>query len=553
MKYLVRKEEMKRYDANTIDYFGIPSMVLIERAALAAVEELVRDLVLHSRILIACGVGNNGADGLVMARLLNRMGHEVLILTADNPAKATEENRAEYAIAKKYGIMHETFGTFLLHVQNDKDYAGAYHYDMVVDALFGVGLSRKIEGSYEVLIQCLNALTGKKVAVDIPSGIDADDGSVLGVAFRADLTVTFSYEKLGMRLFPGQEYCGEIVCRSVGIDDASFLEAGTGGGCDGNSGDGDAGFPEERKGGRPVTAAFTKADLALIPKRRPRTNKGSYGKVLVIAGSAGMAGAAYFSAKAAYLSGCGLVRILTPEENRVIIQSILPEAVLTTYCSACPSGESDGSMQGKPDMHCGRHDLRELAKDALSWADAVVCGPGLGTSDAARELVHMALHAAVPAILDADALNLLSEEPEMLLKPHAPVIVTPHLGEMARLLKRSVSDIKDCLTKTAEEFARTCDLICVLKDARTVTSVPDGMTYVNLSGNNGMATGGSGDVLTGVIAGLIAQGLEPEKAAPLGVYIHGLAGDEAAVKTGRYSLTAQTLLDALPTVFSDRP
>ncbi len=510
MKYLVRKEEMKRYDANTTAYFGIPSMVLIERAALAAVEELAgMGICTGSRILIAAGTGNNGADGLAMARLLQLMGHEVLVLVSDDRTRATEENREEYAIAERYGIAHESFDGFLAGIEEHEDYAGACRYDVIVDAVFGVGLSRRIEGTLARLLTCLNDLPGKKLAVDIPSGIDADDGSVLGTAFRADLTVTFSYEKLGMRLFPGQEYCGRIVCRSVGIDDCSFL-AGQG-------------------GQKPAAAALTRADLALVPARRPRTNKGSYGRVLVIAGCAGMAGAAYFSAKAAYLSGCGLVRILTPEENRVIIQSTLPEAVLTTYDGSRPDGK--------------------LTAEALRWADAVVCGPGLGTSDAARKLVHTALQAQVPLVLDADALNILAEEPETLRNSPAKRIITPHLGEMARLVKAPVCEIRDRLTRTAEEFARSYRLICVLKDARTVTAVADGMTYVNLSGNNGMATGGSGDVLTGVIAGLLAQGLEPELAAPLGVYIHGAAGDEAAGRTGRYSLTAQTLLDALPAMF----
>lgn len=509
MKYLVRKEEMRCYDANTIEHFGIPSMVLIERAALAAVEELVREMRKEKgRILVAAGNGNNGADGLVMARLLHLAGHDVLVLTADRRTRATQENEKELAIAHKYGVKSETFGSFLARAEEDGTRADSF--DVVVDAVFGVGLSRSIEGSYGQLLECLNGISGKKVAVDIPSGIDADDGSVLGVAFRADLTVTFSYEKLGMRLFPGQEYCGRIVCRSVGIDDCSFLA--------------------EEGGKRPGASAFTGEDLALVPDRRARTNKGSYGRVLVIAGSAGMAGAAYFSAKAAYLSGCGLVRVLTPEENRVVIQSILPEAVLTTY---------DGA-----------HPARELAKDALRWADAIVCGPGFGTSDAARALVKLVLaRASVPVVLDADALNILAGEPEALRAANASLVVTPHPGEMARLRQTSVPDITDNLVRTAEEFAAAYRLVCVLKDARTVTASPGGMTYVNLSGNNGMATGGSGDVLTGVIASLIAQGLKPELAAPLGVYIHGMAGDAAAKRVGKYGMTAQTLLEALPGVF----
>lgn len=519
MKYLVRKGEMKQYDTNTQEVFGIPSLVLIERAALAAVEELERDgLPKGSRVLLVCGTGNNGADGLVMARLLHLKGYAVQILTVGNRTKATPENKKELEIAANYGIETVTAEKFLDQFwRQNSDRAGERDaclrdiYDVVVDAVFGVGLSRRIEGVYGQLLTCLNELTGKKMAVDIPSGIDADDGSILGVAFRADLTVTFSYEKIGMRLFPGQSYCGEIVCRSVGIDDCSFLV-------------------QTGRGRAPLTAACTLEDLVQIPARRPHTNKGSYGKVLVIAGSVNMAGAALFSAKAAYLSGCGLVRILTPEENRTVIQGTLPEAVLTTYHSK------------KPEM--------DAVIAALQWADVIVCGPGLGTGDAAQRLVQAVLkNAAVPVILDADALNIISEEPDILRKPHTDLIITPHLGEMARLQNVTVSYIQDHLVESAQEFARTYNLICVLKDARTITAVPYGRTYVNLSGNNGMATGGSGDVLTGVIAGLVAQGEEPELAAPLGVYIHGLAGDEASKTYGCYSLMAQMILEKLPDVF----
>lgn len=522
MKYLVKKGEMKQYDTNTMEVFGIPSLVLIERAALAAAQELERDgLPEHSRILIACGTGNNGADGLVIARLLYLKGHNVQILIVGNRTKATPENQKELEIARNYGIPVMTAEEFLY--RNTETQADTEHpvqtdlmmaYDLVADAVFGVGLSRRLEGIYGELLACLNRLPGKKAAIDIPSGIDADDGSVLGVAFQADLTITFSYEKVGMRLFPGQSYCGKIVCRSVGIDEHSFLT-------------------DTKRGHDPLIAAFTPEDLALIPARRPHSNKGSYGKVLVIAGSVNMAGAAIFSARAAYLSGCGLVRVLTSEENRTIIQGTVPEAVLTTYNSK------------KPDM--------ESVIAALQWADVIVCGPGLGTGDVSHKLVHTVLkNAAVPVIMDADALNVIAEETDILQKPHTELIITPHLGEMARLQGVTVSYIQDHLIETAEEFARTYNLICVLKDARTITAIPYERTYVNLSGNNGMATGGSGDVLTGVIAGLIAQGAKPELAAPLGVYVHGLAGDAGAKTCGRYSLMAQTLLEALPKIFIEK-
>lgn len=519
MKYLVKKGEMKQYDTNTMEVFGLPSLVLIERAALAAVEEMEAAGV-GRRILVACGTGNNGADGLVVARLLYLKGYEVQILLVGNRTKATSENVKELQIAQNYRIPVIQAEAFLQRhgrsaVQKEQtESAAVAAYDTIVDAIFGVGLSRRIEGIYGELIACLNMLEGTKVALDIPSGIDADDGSILGVAFQADLTITFSYEKVGMRLFPGQSYCGNIICRSVGIDDHSFLA-------------------DTKQGHKPSTVSFTPEDLSLIPTRRPHTNKGSYGKVLVIAGSMNMAGAAIFSAQAAYLCGCGLVRVLTPEENRTIIQSTLPEAVLTTYS--------------------GKKSVSETVITALQWADVIVCGPGLGTDDTAKKIVHEVLkNAAVPVVLDADALNVIAAEVDVLRKPHTDLIVTPHLGEMARLQGVTVSYIQDHLLESAREFAQLYHLICVLKDARTITAIPYARTYVNLSGNNGMSTGGSGDVLTGVIAGLIAQGAKPELAAPLGTYIHGLAGDAAAKTCGRYSLMAGSLLEALPEIFREK-
>lgn len=508
LKYLVKKSEMQQYDRNTIETFGVPSLVLIERAALAAAEELERALPAADgeRILVVCGTGNNGADGLVLARLLYLAGRNVQILLAGTRARATKENQTVLSIAEKYGVPVSTYEKTAFEQQLQEQ-----TYTVIVDAIFGVGLSRRIEGAYDELIRRLNELDAAKVALDIPSGIDADDGQVLGVAFLADLTITFSYEKLGMRLFPGQRVCGQIICRNVGIDDRSFLA-------------------ENGIGHAPVTAAYTDEEFRLIPKRRTYTNKGSYGKVLVIAGSINMAGAAVFSAKAAYLSGCGLVRVVTPEENRVIIQSTLPEAVLTTYNSKKPE--------------------QDVIISAMQWADVIVCGPGLGTTDAARRLVQLVLkNAAVPLVLDADALNLIAEETEVLRKPHTDLIITPHLGEMARLNDTPVSYLQAHLVESAQEFARTYNLICVLKDARTVTAIPYGMTYLNMTGNNGMATGGSGDVLTGVIASLIAQGMPADQAAPLGVYLHGAAGDAAAARVGCYSLTASALLDALTEVF----
>ena len=282
-------------------------------------------------------------------------------------------------------------------------------------------------------------------------------------------------------------------------------------------------------GKEPQTIAFTEEDLTGLPKRQAESNKGTYGKVLVIAGNEQMAGAAYFSAKAAYLCGCGLVKVVTHENNKTMLHTKLPEALIQTYE--------------------GKKAEKESLIEAVNWADVIVVGPGLGQSSLSENILKTVLKtASVPMVLDADALNLLAKERELLKLPHTDLIVTPHLGEMARLADMPVDYIKKNLILTAEEFAREYNVICVLKDARTIISIPYGKTYVNLSGNHGMATGGSGDVLTGMIAGLLAGGVSPETAAALGVYLHGKAGDTAAGKTGHYSLMASDILDGISEV-----
>jgi len=490
MKYLVNSREMKTYDANTIEKLHMPGMVLMERAALSFVEELEKLSADLSKVLVVCGTGNNGGDGLAIARLLKQAGHEVDALLVGNREKASGQNLCQQQIleAHRYEVFTE------LPEKND--------YTAVIDAVFGVGLSRDVEGEYKTLLTKMNGLSGEKYAVDIASGVSADNGAVLGTAFRADVTITFAYGKVGMYLFPGNEYSGKVIVTDIGIPEQSWF------------------------GVKPRTAALEETDLARLPERKSHSNKGTYGKLLVIAGSVNMAGAACLCGKAAYAAGCGLVRIMTPEENRIIIQSALPEAVLNTYSKERP-------------------DMAQLA-EALKWADAVVLGPGIGTSEAAEKLVKEVLaQAAVPVLLDADALNLVSKDCSLLLHSNAGLIITPHLGEMSRLTGNSISEMQTHLIEVAEDFARQYNVICVLKDEHTVTAVPKGQTYLNLSGNHGMATAGSGDVLSGVIGSLSAQGMSPEEAAPLGVFLHGRAGDAIREKTGCRGMMASDLTEGI--------
>lgn len=485
MEYLVSAREMKNCDQNTIEHYQVPSEVLMERAALSVVEQIKKKEYSLRHVLAVCGNGNNGGDGVAAARILWEQGFLVTILLVDGNHAFSDGMKKQLAIAKSYGI----------HIIEEWEET---EYSLILDAIFGIGLSRPIEGGAAELIHKINEHPAPKVAVDIASGISADSGNVLGCAVKADMTVTFAYKKLGQVLYPGADYTGKLKVCDIGIMRESWLDK------------------------KPSYYALDKKDLELLPQRKNRSNKGSYGKVLLIAGRSDMGGAAIFAAKAAYASGCGLVKVFTAEENRTALLTQIPEAILATYAAK-------------------KVDKTELT-EAVKWADVVAVGPGIGTDALAKEMVKTVLSvSAVPVVMDADALNILSEDVSILLRPHTELVVTPHLGEMARLTGVSVSYIKDNLISQAEEFARAYNVICVLKDARTVCSVPYGRTYVNLSGNHGMATAGSGDVLCGLIAGLVAQGMQPEQAAPLGVYIHGLAGDVMVKKTGYHGLMAGDL------------
>lgn len=524
MKILVNSREMKECDTRTIESLKVPSMVLMERAALSVVEEIKERRIPCERCLVVCGQGNNGGDGLAVARMLSQKGSHVTVYCPMEEGRATKEARRQYEIVREYGI------SVVEELPRKEDFS------LIIDAIFGIGLTREVEGQWKDVIEALNEMEGYKVAVDIPSGINGDTGQVMGCAFRADLTVTFAYAKPGLLLYPGYAYSGRVVTKDIGIDQYSWGHW------------------------KPSAFTFEQADLShCLPQRQNYSNKGSYGRVLVIAGRKNMAGAAYFSGKAAAVTGCGLVKILTAEENRTILQQLMPEAVLETL----PKEEAGEALEA----FNGQADFREKLLLNLQWADVIVLGPGLGTGPRAQLIVKTLLELPgmrntcedirteadasrnvpwkKPLILDADALNILSDHLEWREAYPGPVIVTPHMGEMARLTGRTIEDIRASLPACAKAFAKTHNVICVLKDARTVTACVDGSYYINTSGNNGMATGGTGDVLTGVIAGLIAQGMEPDMAAAFGVFLHGSAGDIAVKETGQYSMMASDLIEGI--------
>lgn len=498
MRYIVTGTEMKQADKKTIEEYGMPSLVLMERAALQCVQKMKRRKLNCKRVLVVCGSGNNGGDGFAIARLLHLDGAEVDIAFVGNKDHCTEETSLQMKIAENYGLFIDTRIP-------DKEYT------VIIDAVFGVGLDRDIKGSYVDVIHKLNRMHGTKVAVDIPSGVHAATGKIMGTAFHADYTMTFAFEKRGTILYPGRKFAGRVLVLDIGITD-------------------DALDKEE--------AAYTyeKEDLTkLLPKRRSNSNKGSFGKVLLIVGTKGMSGAAYLCAKAAYTSGAGLIRIYTPEENRIVLQQLIPEAMISTYDTFDPD------------------ELDEL----MHWADVIGIGCGIGQKEISELILsYVVMHTEKPCVIDADGLNLLSAKMELLKAnttlPAGNFVLTPHMKEMSRLIEKEVTEIAENRMEILRRFVEEYPVVCALKDARTVVGTKGKAAYINTSGNAAMAKGGSGDVLTGIITGLMAQHLDGQHAATLGVYLHGLCGDRAKARKGAYSVLASDIIEALSDVLKER-
>ncbi len=535
MKQLLTGVQMKQADSWSIQEFGMESLVLMERAALCVAQHIL-SVRKPGKAFLLCGMGNNGADGLAVARILAQNGWSIRVLAVGKSGKATREWLYQKKILDKMNIEVN-----LLSSNLSSQYPSA---DVYIDALFGIGLAREVTGVYRAAIEEWNIRRAEcgayGVAVDICSGLDAGSGQMLGACIQADVQITFGYGKIGQFVYPGAAAAKKtMIC--------------------------DIGFPKEaihHIDGLPFET-LEQSDLThLLGERCPWGNKGTFGRVVILAGSEGMAGAAYLSALAAYRTGAGLVEIITPECNRLVLQQLLPEAVLR-----CIPENADAEA------------IKELVTSELSKAKAIVVGPGLSTGSLAGQLVDtvldwnesvnkkIELERQCPIVIDADALNLLAkkaekqreskllakkiekqqESSETILPLGFHVMLTPHPGELGRLLGISTKEVTANLIACAEILQKQFGCTCVCKDARTVIYT-EGHRYCNLTGNSGMATGGSGDVLTGIIASLAAQGLPAQKAAVLGVWLHGAAGDEAAKEKSPYSMIARDLTDGLSKV-----
>ena len=490
MKSVLTAAEMKAWDEGTIRDLGIPSAVLMEKAALA-----IADRVEHYRqsrglavedvtVLAVCGTGNNGGDGAACVRILAMRGYRTALCLTGSEDRFSPDMAAQTAVCRKLGIPEIP----------PEDFSS---YTIIIDAVFGIGLSRPAEDRTGAF-RAMAASGAYVISADIPSGVESDHGYVRGAVVKADETVTMQSYKAGHLLYPGAAYCGHISVADIGIRPLPGYA-----GC--------------------VTDA---SDLSLIPPRRPRSNKGSYGKVLMVAGSRNMCGAALMACEAALRAGCGMVRLVTEEANRVIVQSRLPEVMLETWHNA--------------------DEAAAAVRKALPWADTAACGPGLGTGEAAEAAVTTLLtESDITLILDADGINCLRGNLSLLRTYRGRCLITPHPGEMARLRGLPIGTILDDLLTCARDTAREAGIFVLLKDARTVTASPDGHYAVNTTGCSGMATAGSGDILTGIAAALAARGTPFDSVGRLAAWVHGQAGRLAAKKHGESGMIATDMIEEL--------
>jgi NAD(P)H-hydrate epimerase len=513
MLKILNTAQIQSCDRFAIDEIGIPQMVLMENAGtqvVEAMEEFFEEDAPWS-VAVCCGKGNNGGDGLVVARHLHNLGFDVNVYLFAEAAKLQGSTATSLALASALGVpITEIPDAAAWEVH----YTALEGYDCIVDALFGTGITGGLRGHYGDVVDAINAAGAAVVSVDLPSGLSADSGEVEGPTVDADLTVTFAAAKLCHVLPPAEEYCGELYVVDIGIPEAS-LEAID-----------DAVL---------MLTAEHCADL-LVP-RASDTHKGTYGRVLVVAGAEGTTGAAALTAEGAIRAGAGLVTVATPESVYPIVAGHLTEALVRPLPSAARGGG------------IGLAAVDE-ALELLASVDVLAIGPGVGSDEETAEAVRQIIAGSeVPTVIDADGLNALAGNLEVLSRQEHPRILTPHPGEMARLLGCSTGDVQSQRMASARRLAVETGALVVLKGYRTVLAQPTGPLVLNPTGNPGMASGGTGDVLTGLIAAFLAQSQAPEAAAELGVFVHGAAGDLAADAVGEVSLVAGDILDMLPDVF----
>jgi len=498
--------EMRELDRTAIERYGIPDLLLMENAGLSTYFTILRECggVRRRKFVVICGIGNNGGDGFVIARKLHSNGGIVKVLVAGDSTKYKGSAKTNFDILSRMSVEIAEVG------QVDSLKMTLRHSDVIVDAIFGTGLARPVEGIHAELIDLINESGRTVVSVDIPSGVNGDTGLIMGVAVKADYTVTFGLPKRGNLLFPGFEQCGRLSTTHIS-------------------------FPPEHYERDSITVAVNEPPD--LPARDRAGHKGDFGEALFIAGAAGYYGAPYFAALSFMKAGGGYARLAVPRSITPVIAAGGSEIVFI------PQDETpEGSI-----ARANGESLVTLSEGM----DFVVLGPGLSlhgeTQQLARELTE---RIRKPLLIDGDGITALCEEPELIESREFPTILTPHLGEMSRLTGLPVKEIDADKIEILQQTSRRLKAIIVLKGAHSLVGYPDGRVLINLTGNSGMATAGSGDVLAGTIAAMHGLGLSVDDAVAKGVFMHGLSGDLAAEEIGEDGITAQDILAYLPDAVS---
>ncbi len=480
---VLSKDLTVRSEENAVAGGAFSFMELMEAAGNTATK-IIREKypTENKKILILCGNGNNGGDGFVIANSLYEYGADVTVLL---PLGEPKTENARYYYEKLKGVK-------FTDELNDS-------FDIVIDAVFGIGLCRELSGELNTLFKNINSLNAKRVAIDVPSGVETDTGKALGCVFNADLTVTFIALKPCHLLPPASAYCGETVVADIGV--------------------------------KPTDYTYSVIEPPILPKRPKNSHKGTYGTALLFCGSYGMAGALMLSSKACLKSGVGIAKCVVCESIYSAFTSYLPEAV------CLPVKETRN----------GTFNHRLIDFDtAFEKATALLFGCGVGKGENIVKLLHKLLaKSEIPTVLDADGINALALNIDILKESKAPVILTPHPAEMARLVNKTVAEVEADRINTARNFAIEHNCTVVLKGANTIVASPDGEVSFNILGNTGMAKGGSGDVLSGITVSLLAQGMPVKEAVKGAVYLHSLAGDKAAAKKGERSMLPTDIIAEL--------
>eukprot|EP00362_Geleiidae_sp_MMETSP1317_P002312 CAMPEP_0201282542 /NCGR_PEP_ID=MMETSP1317-20130820/5913_1 /ASSEMBLY_ACC=CAM_ASM_000770 /TAXON_ID=187299 /ORGANISM="Undescribed Undescribed, Strain Undescribed" /LENGTH=519 /DNA_ID=CAMNT_0047595515 /DNA_START=1783 /DNA_END=3342 /DNA_ORIENTATION=+ len=507
--YIVTAKEMQQMDSITIKEFGIPGRVLMENAGRDAAKILVKNFVdiLYKKIGVVAGSGNNGGDGFVIARYLATKGYEVTVYLLAKPEKVKGEAKENLNLLYLLEVPVVNIPDHDSFIKHKDSMTG---YDIWVDAILGTGLKSDVRDYLKQIIKFINGLNKSVLAVDIPSGLNSETGQVQGACIRADYTATFGAAKIGQKLFPGADLSGKVEVIDIGIPPYIVEKVA----------------PLQYL----ITPDYVKSEF--LP-RKPDAHKGNSGHLLVIAGSCGKTGAVILAAMSAMRIGAGLVTMAVPESINSVIEAAAIEAM------TWPISESKLGILGASAFDS----IEELFKGKK----CIAIGPGIGIDSETVKLVCKILSkSTIPIVMDADALNCISQNTQILKTCNANVVLTPHPGEMARLIAKDTSYVQKDRVGCARDFAKEFNVHLVLKGAGTVIATPDGRVFVNCSGNCGMASGGMGDVLTGMISGLITQGYSLETAVNIGVYLHGAAADSLSESVGKFGFIASDVVDAIP-------